>query len=109
MVRQDIAVARAVKGRVVRRLTAFNGEDLGPGQLIRWFEVAVRIEREARGLAGNRIEVQRAGEESRDSAIVRAIVDDPIAAEHALAALERVAIVGRQSGASGDLGDGGDA
>lgn len=50
MFKRHVQAAIAFQNKVVERLREFTPDDLSPTQLIQWFEVATRIERQARGL-----------------------------------------------------------
>jgi hypothetical protein len=58
------AMAGAALSKVAARLAALNPDDLSPSELIRWLEVAVKVERQARGEPDQKIEV---GGSIRDS------------------------------------------
>lgn len=94
MRRQHIKMAKAFQTNVVRRLQTIDPETLSPVHLAAWFKLSVDVERQARGEADSRVDVEHSGTigtEHDDGKLVREILADPVATELALAALDRVA------------------
>lgn len=55
-------IAVTFQSKAVERLRKLDVNELKPGDLIRWFEIAVRIEREALGMAGHTLGLQVSGD-----------------------------------------------
>lgn len=98
MTKRHIRIALDMQDRLAARLEELDASELTPGHLARWVEVAIRLEREARGLAGSKVAVEHQGDVNMNSgtALARAILADDEATDHALAALSRVARTTRQ-------------
>lgn len=78
MRREDAKIARRVKDKVAERLETINVNQLSPNVLIRWFKVAVEVERLSLGEATGIIQQQVA--QARDE-LSKAVEDDPELAE----------------------------
>lgn len=62
MSKRHVEIANAAQAKLVRRLSSINPDDLSPAEWARWFDLTVRVEREARGLSGARVEIDHRGE-----------------------------------------------
>ncbi|MFR4400797.1 MAG: hypothetical protein ACLT3C_00120 [Peptococcus niger] len=51
--KRHLALAKAFQQKVAQRIAALNPEELMANDLSRWFDLAVRIEREILGISGN--------------------------------------------------------
>lgn len=54
-------IAKGVQVKVIQRLKTLKVDELKPNELIRWLDVATRIEREALGMTGYNVGVHMAG------------------------------------------------
>ena len=65
MMKRHATTAMAFQGKVVERLNSFNAEELTASELIRWYEIATKIERTARGEPVEIQELKHGGEVSQ--------------------------------------------
>lgn len=65
MRKRHATTAMAFQGKVVERLNSFNAEELTASELIRWYEIATKIERTARGEPAEIQELKHGGEVSQ--------------------------------------------
>jgi len=91
MAKQHARISQAMEGRIVNRLAELRPEELTPGDLARWLDIAVKVRRQSLGLSGDTVAVEHSGEVTTNddvSYVTRRILADPAASAAALDALE---------------------
>jgi hypothetical protein len=95
-------IAGAMQAKIVQRLQTIHAEDLTPGQLVSWLQVATTVERLALGEATARTEVTGAG-----GGPVETLDLGELSVEERAARLDRlVREASRRAGVAGAAGDG---
>ncbi len=97
MAERHVRIAMGMQQKLVERLQSIRPEELSAAQVAHWFEVAVHIERQARGLPEDY--------QQQDEADAGIALDDPNTIEAAAVLVERLAAGKVQPGGAGAGGE----
>jgi hypothetical protein len=98
LARRDMADRHArqavvLQQKLLTRLQKLNPEELEPADLVRWLEVAVKVERLSREDANPATEVLSLPDAAAGRMLTQAILNDPVASKLACRLLDRIAKV----------------
>jgi hypothetical protein len=93
MTERHAKLAKVLQSKVVERLQNLNPRELSPGDVAKWVDVAVKVERLSYGEPTENVDQRVSGEVSMkgDEELAKRIVEDPEASRLAVSLIARIA------------------